>query len=279
MTFALKYGAFEGGSVVLKWFIPSSIAPQLVRDVKNGGSGFLNEHNITEVSIDGHTVAIVDRDERIWNLVPSIATPVRFWSTTYDYFLQPGENIVLSCSKTCAKASPPIWYHTLSKDLWLPMSQIATGPELQLTLHQPPVNTDVGFFCCACVGDHPKVNAMCFGVTYMPHVAHFSITQDGKAVSGVHIDDHTTVECEVYGFPLHVDIAGNSEIVESPRYTEVRLTWYSKMQYINVPHATINHSGIYTCAALLHASPDLCLMTEYTKRSVVVYAPPTITGF
>ena len=204
--------------------MPSSIVPQLVRDVKNGGSGFLNEHNITEVSIDGHTVAIVDRDERIWNLVPSIATPVRFWSTTYDYFLQPGENIVLSCSKTCAKASPPIWYHTLS-------------------------------------------------------ITHFSITRGGKVVSGVHIDDHTTVECEVYGFPSHVDIAGNSEIVKSPRYTEVRLTWYSKMQYINVPHATINHSGIYTCAALLHASPDLCLMTEYTKRSVVVYAPPTITGF
>ena len=65
VTFALMYGAFEGGSVVLTWFIPSSIAPQLVQDLKNGGSGFLNEHNITEVSIDGHTVAITDSNGRI----------------------------------------------------------------------------------------------------------------------------------------------------------------------------------------------------------------------
>ena len=109
VTFALMYGAFEGGSVVLTWFIPSSIAPQLVQDVKNGGSGFPKEHNITEVSIDGHTVAITDLNGRIWNLVPSMTTPGRFWSTTYAAFLQPGKDIVLPCSKTCAKASPPIW--------------------------------------------------------------------------------------------------------------------------------------------------------------------------
>ena len=277
VTLALRYGAYKGGSVVLTWFIPSPIAPQLVQDVKNGGSGFLKEHSITEVSIDGHTVAIVDSDWRVWNLVPSIRTAVCFWSTTYDYFLQPGKDIILSCSKTCAKASPPIWYHTLSKDPWLPMSEIATGPELKLSLHQPPVTTDVGYFCCACVGDHPKVNAICFGVAYMPHVTHFAITRKEKAVSGVHIGDQIIVECEVYGFPSHVDIAGHSEI-ELPQHTEVSPTWYSKMQFIEIPQANINHSGIYTCAALLHTSSDLCLMTENEKSSVLVYAPPTITS-
>ena len=275
VTLALMYGAFENGSAVLTWFIPSSIAPQLVQDLKNGGSGFLKEHNITEVSIDGHTVAITDLNGMIWNLRPSISTPVHFWSTTYAYFLQPGKDIVLSCSKTCAKASPPIWYHTLSKDPWLPMSQIAAGPELELSLHQPPVTTDVGYFCCACIGDHPKVGNICFGVTYMPHIAHFSITRKGKAVSGVHIGDHIKIKCGVFGLPSHVDIAGNSEIAKLPQYTEVSLTWYSKMQYIEIPQANINHSGIYTCAALLHASPDLCLMTEHVRRSLVVYAPPT----
>ena len=277
-NFALMYGALQGGSVVLTWFIPLSIAPQLVQDVKNGSSGFLKEHNITEVSIDGHTVAIVDTNGRIWNLVPNMTTPVHFWSTAYAFFLQPGKDIILSCSKTCAEASPPIWFHTLSKDPWLPMSQIVTGPELELTLHQPPVTTGVGYFCCACVGDCPKVSAMCFGVAYIPHVAHFTITRDGKVVSGVHIGDHIMVECEVYGFPSHVEITSRSEIAESPQYTEVSLTWYSKMQYIDIPHATINHSGIYTCAALLHASGDLYLMTEHVKRSLVVYAPPNITG-
>ena len=93
-NFALMYGALQGGSVVLTWFIPSSITPQLVRDVKMGGSGFLKEHNITEVSIDGHSVAIVDSNGRIWNLVPSITTPVHFWTTTYAYFLQPGKDII-----------------------------------------------------------------------------------------------------------------------------------------------------------------------------------------
>ena len=277
VTFALMYGTFVQGSLVLTWFIPSSVAPQLVQDVRNGGSGFLKEHNIIEVSIDGHTVAIVDSNGKIWNLSAHITTPVHFWSTRYAYLLQPGINTVLSCLKTCAKASPPLWCHTLSKDPWLPMSLVATGPELELSLHQPPVTADVGYFCCACVGDHPKVDANCFGVAYMPHVAHFSITQKGKeAISGAHIGDHITVECEVFGFPSHVDIAGHSEI-ELPQYTEVSVTWYSKMQYINIPHATINHSGVYTCAALLHASPDLCLMTENVKRSLVVYAPPTIT--
>ena len=275
VTFALMYGAFEEGSLVLTWFIPSSIASQLVQDVKNGGSRFLKEHGITEVSIDGHTVAIVDSDGRVWNLVESLTTPMHFWRTRYAYFLQPGNNIMLSCSKTCAKPSPPIWYHTLSKDPWLPMSLVATGPELELSLHQPPVTTDVGYFCCACVGDHPKVDANCFGVAYMPHVAHFSITRKGKGISGVRIGDHIKVECEVYGFPPHLDIAGHSEIVELPQYSDV--SWYSKIQFINVPNATTNHSGVYTCAALLHASPDLYLMTENVKRSVVVHAPPTMT--
>ena len=277
-NFALMYGALQGGSVVLTWFIPSSVAPQLVQDVRNGGSGFLKEHNITEVSIDGHTVAITDSNGRIWNLIPNVTTPVHFWRTKYAYFLQPGKDIILSCSRTCAKASPPVWYHTLSKDPWLPMSQIATGPELELSLHQPPVTTDVGYFCCACIGDHLKVDATCFGVAYMPYVTHFSITRKGKAVSGVHIGDQIMVECEVYGFPSHVDIISHSEIAESPQHTEVSVTWYSKMQYINIPHATINHSGVYTCAALVHASPDLYVMTENVKRSLVVYAPPAITG-
>ena len=185
------------------------------------------------------------------------------------------ERVHVACSKTCAKASPPIWYHTLSKDPWLPMSQIAAGPELELSLHQPPVTTDVGYFCCACIGDHPKVDNICFGVTYMPHIAHFSITRKGKAVSGVHVGDHIKIKCGVFGLPSHVDIAGDSEIAKLPQYTEVSLTWYSKMQYIEIPQANINHSGIYTCAALLHASPDLCLMTEHVRRSLVVYAPPT----
>ena len=278
VNFALMYGALQGSSVVLTWFIPSSVAPQLVQDVRNGGSGFLKEHNITEVNIDGHTVAITDSNGKIWNFRPSVTTPVHFWRTRYAYFLQPGEDITLSCSQTCAKVSPPIWYHTLSKDPWLPMSLIATGPELELSLHQPPVTTDVGYFCCACVGDHPKVDANCFGVAYMPHVTHFAITREGKAVSGVHIGDHITVECEVYGFPSHVDIAGHSEVAELPQYTEVSQTWYSKMQFIEIPHATIDHSGIYSCAALLHISPDLFLVTEHVKRSLVVYTPPTITG-
>ena len=50
------------------------------------------------------------------------------------------------------------------------------------------------------------------------------------------------------------------------------------MQFIEIPHATIDHSGIYSCAALLHISPDLFLVTEHEKRSLVVYTPPTITG-
>ena len=277
VNFALMYGVLQGSSLVLTWFIPSSIVPQLVQDVRNGGSGFLKEHNITEVSIDGHTVAITDSNGKIWNLRPSVTTPVHFWRTRYAYFVQPREDIVLSCSQTCANASPPIWYHTLSKDPWLPMSELATGPELELSLHQPPVTTDVGYFCCACVGEHPKVNATCFGVSYIPHVTHFTITRKEKAVSGVRIGDQIVVTCEVYGFPSHVDIAGDSEI-ESPQYTGVSLTWYSKMQYISISLATTKHSGIYTCAALLHASPDLCLMTENKKRSVLVYAPPNITG-
>ena len=37
VTLALMYGAFENGSVVLTWFIPSSVAPQLVQDVKMHG--------------------------------------------------------------------------------------------------------------------------------------------------------------------------------------------------------------------------------------------------
>ena len=275
VTFALMYGAFENGSVVLTWFIPSSIAPQLVQDLKNGGSGFLKEHNITEVSIDGHTVAIVESNGKIWNLHPSITTPMHFWRTRYAYFLEPGEDITVSCSKTCAKASPPIWYHTLSKDPWLPMPQIAIGPELELSLRQPPVTTDVGYFCCACIGDDPKVDANCFGVAYMPQVTNFTVTRKGNTVSSVHVSDHIMVGCEVYGFPSLVDITGPSELSQ---YVEVIPTWYSKMQYIEISHATINHSGLYTCAALLHASPDLYLITEHVKRSVVVYAPPTITS-
>ena len=93
--------AFEEGSLVLTWIIPLSTAPQLVQDVRMGGSGFLKEHNITEVSIDSHTVAITDSNGKIWNLCPSITTPIHFWSTRYAYFLQPGEDIVLSCSRTC----------------------------------------------------------------------------------------------------------------------------------------------------------------------------------
>ena len=124
VNFALMYGAFQMGSVVLMWYIPSLIVPQLVHDVRMGGIGFFKKHGITELSIDGHTVAIVDTDGRIWNPTPNISTPrqVGFWNSRYSYFLQTGKNVRLSCSKTCANASPPIWYHTLSKDPWLPMS-------------------------------------------------------------------------------------------------------------------------------------------------------------
>ena len=254
--------------------------PQLVQDLRMGGSGFFKEHSITELNIDGHTVAIVDPNGMIWNLNPNITTlttaaPVGFWNSRYSYFLQPGENITLSCSKTCDKASPPIWYHSLSKDPWLPMSLIAAGPDLELSLHQPPVPTDVGYFCCACNRDHPKMDATCFGVAYMPHVAHFSITWKEKAVLGVHVGDPIRVKCSVYGFPSHLDIDRHSKLLQ---YTEVSFSWYSKMWYIEIPHATTNHSGIYTCAALVRAFPDLYLMTENVKRSVVVYTPPNITG-
>ena len=279
VTFALMYGSFQIGSVVLMWFTPSSIVPQLVQDLRMGGSGFFKEHSITELNIDGHTVAIVDSNRMIWNLNPNItlttAAQVGFWNSRYSYFLQPGENVTLSCSKTCDRASPPIWYHSLSKDPWLPMSLIAAGPDLELSLHQPPVPTDVGYFCCACNRDHPKMDATCFGVAYMPHVAHFSITWKGKAVLGVHVGDPIRVKCSVYGFPSHLDIDRHSKLLQ---YTEVSFSWYSKMWYIEIPHATTNHSGIYTCAALVRAFPDLYLMTENVKRSVVVYTPPNITG-
>ena len=272
VNFALMYGAFQMGSVVLMWYIPSLIVPQLVHDVRMGGIGFFKKHGITELSIDGHTVAIVDTDGRIWNPTPNISTPgqVGFWNSRYSYFLQTGKNVRLSCSKTCANASPPIWYHTLSKDPWLPMSLIAVGPDLELSLHQPPVSTDAGYFCCACNSDHPKIDANCFGVAYMPHVAHFTITQrKGKAVSGVHIGDQIRIECEVHGFPLHFYMSGPSEMTESPQCTKVSETWYTKMQYIDVSHAIISFSGVYTCAVLLHASSDMNLMTEIVKRNVV----------
>ena len=50
------------------------------------------------------------------------------------------------------------------------------------------------------------------------------------------------------------------------------------MQYINIPHATSNYSGIYTCAVFLHASPDVYLMTENVKQNLFVYTPPTVTS-
>ena len=66
------------------WYIPSSIVPQLVHDVRMGGIGFFKEHGITELSRDGHTIAIVDTDGRIWNLTQNI-TPgqVGFWNSRY----------------------------------------------------------------------------------------------------------------------------------------------------------------------------------------------------
>ena len=88
VTFALMFGAYMEGS------IPSSIAPQLVQDLKNGGSRFLNEHSITELSIDGHTVAIVDSNKKIWNLNRILKPPVCLWKVRYTYFLQPGEYVI-----------------------------------------------------------------------------------------------------------------------------------------------------------------------------------------
>ena len=159
------------------------------------------------------------------------------------------------------------------------MFHIGTDPKINLSLHQPPGITDVGYFCCVCVSEHPKVAGNCFGVAYMPHVAHFTITQrKGKAVSGVHIGDQIRIECEVHGFPLHFYMSGPSEMTESPQCTKVSETWYTKMQYIDVSHAITSFSGVYTCAVLLHASSDMNLMTEIVKRNVVVYASPTITG-
>ena len=82
------------------------------------------------------------------------------------------------------------------------------------------------------------------------------------------------MKCSVYGFPSHLDIDIHSKFLQ---YTEVSLSWYSKMRYIEIPHATTNYSGVYTCAALVHVLPDLYLMTENVKKSLVVYTPPTIT--
>ena len=94
VTFALMFGAYMEGSIVLTWFIPSSIAPQLVQDLKNGGSRFLNEHSINELSIDGHAVAIVDSNKKIWNLNRILKPPVCLWKVRYTYFLQPGEYVI-----------------------------------------------------------------------------------------------------------------------------------------------------------------------------------------
>ncbi len=82
----------------------------------------------------------------------------------YTVFLGSHDSHTLKCLKQCP-AEKYRWFHgfTTRDDL----SLIRDSYELTVVMAHPPRHTDVGHFCCGCVGDRPK-ESCCVGVARKP---------------------------------------------------------------------------------------------------------------
>ena len=87
----------------------------------------------------------------------------RLSDTSYTRLHQTGRDITLRCPRQCSNDTP-IWYHTLQPNSNSAVTETHYGPELVLSFTKPPTRNSVGYFCCACAGEHPKYNSCCFGV-------------------------------------------------------------------------------------------------------------------
>jgi len=171
----------------------------------------------------------------------------RLSDTSYTRLHQTGQAITLTCPKQCSNDTP-IWYHTLGNNT--AVSEIDHGLELVLSFTKPPTPNNIGYFCCACAGEHPKVNSCCFGVGYSPEVYTFQTGNEQTEVKGLYVGQSVEMRCVVFGYPgkdTNAEIVGpgNIEMCQSKHFL------YKAVCEVEIPHVTVGHSGFYTCRGVL----------------------------
>ncbi len=79
----------------------------------------------------------------------------------FKYIAEPKDSVTPLCLKKCPTDDSYLWYHGFTTTDTLTL--IHQGGNLTVDVPSPPRYNDLGYFCCACAGEH-SLDSCCVGV-------------------------------------------------------------------------------------------------------------------